>query len=797
MVRKQPTQAGTAVVEQATDGEVAVVTISGLVDEHFRGLGTFDDTTKYLAINTAGITRMTSFGVRQWLRGLELLPKTIHGIFLLDCPTFFVDQLNMVLNFGGSSQVVTFSAPFACTSCGTESAEKVDVLAERALLAKRGVPERLCSQCGTVLELDETPESYFSFVDKYGASHLPPPVARTLAARGLYTGAADVQADKPPRVIKLMRGEVTYFRVIGSIGSTFRARPFLVGAEGEVIIDLADLEAFDPAGYREWRRLLKSLSSQVKAITLVDVTESLLAHAADTLTLAPNIATWSVLVPYLCHECGRGSRRSERLTGRPVARSGKVCPTCGGDSWPTVAGEALAPLSALRTTAPEASAKLVVQRDEVLSRELADEHAARALEGADASFGDGSVIDGKYEIVRPLSAGGMAEVFIAKQRGIGGFEKPVALKRIQRQLLEKRQLAVDLFLNEAKIAGRLMHPNIVQVFDVGEVGGALYLAMEYVHGTDLRDLHKELRARRLKMPIAIACYIVREIAMALHHAYWSKDMAGKQLTVVHRDVSPHNVILGFDGVVKLLDFGVALSAVTEQGESMIVGKWQYMSPEHTANQQLDHRSDLFSLGVILFLLCTRSMPFVGSDVREIVWKIRAGQLSNEALIAAALPDDLEQLIRRMLDPDPDNRPATGHDVVTALSKIARDHHLECSAAQLSSYLGEMYGTQATRVVELVRGAGSGSASDATRIDATPSHAREYRRDSVTPLPISPDSGSKSAVRPDQSVSLIRSAPPHVRAASLAARARRTDLPWRAWSILLAAVILGYFVISRL
>ncbi|MDB4953101.1 MAG: hypothetical protein JWO36_670, partial [Myxococcales bacterium] len=297
---------------------------------------------------------------------------------------------------------------------------------------------------------------------------------------------------------------------------------------------------------------------------------------------------------------------------------------------------------------------------------------------------------GKYKIVRRLSAGGMAEVFLAKQVGIGGFEKPVALKRIQRQLLETRHLAIDMFLNEAKIAGRLMHPNIVQVLDVGEVGGALYLAMEYVHGKDLRDIVKALRANRTMMPLGEACYVVREIAQALHHAYWSTDMAGKRLAVVHRDVSPHNIILSYEGTVKLLDFGVAMSAVTEQAETMIVGKWLYMSPEHATNQALDHRSDLFSLGVIMYLLFTGTMPFSGTDTKEIVKKIRAGQYKPVQQAAPDIPEALAELVGRMLSPKPEDRPQTGHEVVAALTEITRSYGIESSATNIAYLLKELF-----------------------------------------------------------------------------------------------------------
>ena len=632
-------------------GEVTVVGVSGLVDEHFAGFKLAAG-VKSLVINVTGMTRMTSFGVRQWLKAMEGLPKSISDLYLLGCPTFFVDQLNMVLNFGAGAQILTAMAPYTCLSCGTESGEVIDVLAERASLAKGGGSEKECSRCGGKLEFDETPESYFSFVPKYAATRIDPIVAQTLAAQALYT-AVETTAEKPPRIIKLVHGSVTYFRIRGKIGSTFRARPFLVGAEGEVVIDLAEMEMFDVSGQREWRRLLKTLSAQVPALTLVDVPPSFLANAGDSLTLARNIGVWSVLVPYTCVNCERVSSASQVLDGAswPLQLATHVCSTCGGVTNPQLSHELLLPVQKASMTAPTASAKLIRQRDEVLSRALTDANVAQAGDNASASLAADEMILGKYKIVQRLSAGGMADVFLAKQVGIGGFEKPVALKRIQRQLLDNRHLAIDMFLNEAKIAGRLMHPNIVQVLDVGEVGGALYLAMEYVRGKDLRDLAKKYRETHALMPLGPACFVAREVAQALHHAYWSTDMDGQRLAVVHRDVSPHNIILGYDGSVKLLDFGVAMSAVTEHAESMVVGKWQYMSPEHTTNQ-LDHRSDLFSLGVVMYLLFTGRMPFSGTDSRDLVRKIRAGQYRRVEEIAPQVPPAIAALIERMLSPSP-------------------------------------------------------------------------------------------------------------------------------------------------
>jgi serine/threonine protein kinase len=544
----------------------------------------------------------------------------------------------------------------------------------------------------------------------------------------------------------------------------FRARPLLVGAEGEVVIDLAEVDRFDSGGQKEWRRLLKSLAGQVPAITLVDVTESFLASAGDTLALARNIAVASVLVPYGCVECGRTLHDSvtlDRVTW-PLQFGAHVCTTCGGSTGTKLSAETLVPLQKASTGIPPASAKVIGQRDEILSRALIDANVAQAGENATAAVAADDTILGKYKIVRRLSAGGMAEVFLAKQVGIGGFEKLVALKRIQRQLLETRHQAIELFLNEAKIAGRLTHPNIVQVLDVGEVQGALYLAMEYVHGKDLRNVIRKLQQSRAIIPLGEACYVVREVAQALHHAYWSTDMTGQRLSVVHRDVSPHNVILSYDGAVKLLDFGVAMSAVTEHAETMIVGKWLYMSPETTTNQQIDHRSDLFSLGVILYLLCSGYMPFTGSEPKEIVKKIRAGQYKPLREIVP-VPERLAVLVGRLLSPNPDDRPQRGQEVAAELTDIARQYGIESSGPRIAQFLTQLFPSETgvpehpgASVKEIVRvfpeelttkekspvsftpSSGSNSSKALGPVDVSETYRRRTGELSAQPTPDDPD-----------------------------------------------------------
>src|SRR3954471_5473697 len=350
-----------ATVGLATTGDATLVNNAGLLQERFTGFGDIG-TARTVVLNVSGMTRMTSFGVRQWLKAMDALPKAITDLYLLGCPTFFVDQLNMVLNFGGPGKVLTVVAPHTCPSCGVESGELIDVLTDRANLVKGGLPEKECARCGGKLEFDETPEAYFAFVSKYAASSLGSAAAQLLATHGLYT-SSESAVEKPPRIIKLVHGSVTYFRVIGSIGSTFRARPFLVGAEGEVVIDLAEVERFDAAGQKEWRRLVKSLAAQVPAVMFVDVSESFLASAGDTLTMARNIAVASVLVPYGCTECERTSSESVAAAW-PMQFGAQVCTRCGGSTVNQLPADKLAPLQKASTTIPPASAKVVGGREE-------------------------------------------------------------------------------------------------------------------------------------------------------------------------------------------------------------------------------------------------------------------------------------------------------------------------------------------------------------------------------------------------------------------------------------------------
>ena len=218
------------------------------------------------------------------------------------------------------------------------------------------------------------------------------------------------------------------------------------------------------------------------------------------------------------------------------------------------------------------------------------------------------VLFGSYELLDRIAEGGMAEVWRARSRGVAGFEKTVVIKRVLPSLMAKPGFA-DLLVREAKIAARLSHPRIVQIFDLGEENGSYFIAMEYVNGRDLgQAMAYRGGARNEGLSLPLRVWIVAEAAGALDHAHRRRGDEGRPLAIVHRDVSPQNILLGYEGEVKVADFGIARAdeAGLGRGEDpkILRGKYAYMSPEQARGEPLDRRSDIFSLGIVLYELLT-------------------------------------------------------------------------------------------------------------------------------------------------------------------------------------------------
>jgi hypothetical protein len=266
----------------------------------------------------------------------------------------------------------------------------------------------------------------------------------------------------------------------------------------------------------------------------------------------------------------------------------------------------------------------------------------------------------RYELLDRIGVGGMAEIFRGKAVAAGGFEKPVAIKRILPHLSQDTRF-VELLIAEAKVLSLLKHRNIVQIFDVG-LGddGQYFLVMEYVDGKDLGAVQRGIEVRRRRMPFDLALHIGAEICEALEHAHSARAPDGKSMSLVHRDVSPSNVLLSRAGEVKLTDFGIAKRAEQEQtGSGAVRGKFAYISPEQARNEHIDPRSDVFSVGILLWELITNRRLFSGLGDLEALRAVREAQVPRPTEVDARLGNEVDQLVMTALARDPKNRPTAG------------------------------------------------------------------------------------------------------------------------------------------
>ncbi len=302
---------------------------------------------------------------------------------------------------------------------------------------------------------------------------------------------------------------------------------------------------------------------------------------------------------------------------------------------------------------------------------------------------------GHYELVSRLATGGMAHIYLAKTAGDEGFEKHVVIKLIRPELASDRQF-VRMFLDEARLAARLQHQNIVQVHDIGCEGEACFFAMEYLHGADLRALLRAASRRNEQLPLAHALTIAVGAASGLHYAHERVSPAGTPLAVIHRDVSPSNIHIAYDGSVKLLDFGIAHAAerTLETRTGTLKGKVPYMSPEQCLAMPLDRRSDIFSLGVVLYELTTvtRLFPTRGAAEYSVMHKIVNGTVPRPSSRVPGYPPDLERIVMRALARNRDERYGTVGEMLVDLERVAERRHLLLSHEALAVYLESMLGS---------------------------------------------------------------------------------------------------------
>ncbi|MEC7519133.1 MAG: protein kinase [Myxococcota bacterium] len=263
---------------------------------------------------------------------------------------------------------------------------------------------------------------------------------------------------------------------------------------------------------------------------------------------------------------------------------------------------------------------------------------------------------GKYLLLDRIAVGGMAEVYTAKSFGIEGFEKFIAIKRILPTMAEDDDF-ISMFIDEAKIAGHLTHANIVPIYELGKIGESHYIAMEYVWGKDLLQIMNRFRRMRRHMPPVMAAWIASKMLEGLDYAHRKRDRHGRPMGIIHRDVSPQNVLVSYEGQVKLIDFGIAKAASrnTKTQAGVLKGKFGYMSPEQVRGLPIDHRSDIFAVGTCLHEMLTGERLFVGESDFSTLEKVRNADVVPPSRSVQEMPPELEEIVLKALTREPDDR----------------------------------------------------------------------------------------------------------------------------------------------
>jgi tetratricopeptide (TPR) repeat protein len=297
---------------------------------------------------------------------------------------------------------------------------------------------------------------------------------------------------------------------------------------------------------------------------------------------------------------------------------------------------------------------------------------------------------GKYLLLEKIAIGGMAELYRARITGTQGFEKIIVIKKLLPHLTNEVEL-VKAFIHEAKLAALLQHQNIVNIFDFGSMEGTYFIAMEHLFGKDLRLITEKSQEKSRPLSLDHALYIASKICEGLSYAHQLKDLQGNPLNIIHRDISPQNILVTYDGEVKIVDFGIAKAAGqnTKTREGVIKGKVSYMSPEQASGEAIDKRSDVFSTGILLYEMVTRSRMFDG-DALQVLSKVREPQFEPSDKVAPELPPRVHAILQKALAKDPDQRYQSSGDMLLDLEECLYENNFRPTGRSVAQYMKALF-----------------------------------------------------------------------------------------------------------
>lgn len=651
-----------------------LVTVTGVIDERFGRLSLADGLGGVVVVDLDQVLRITSFGVREWIRAVKAMAA--EYCCFVKCRPSIVTQFNMVEKFGGRGSLLSFYAPYLCPKCGEGFEVLLDLRHDHERVKAGLPPDADCPTCHVPAEFDDIPADYFAYA---AAAPRPAPPPMVDALLGGTAGGAP-----PFRVEKQVVGTVTALSFLGELNKAARLKRVFDGLEGNVVVSAESVTAVTPEGLASLKVVLDAEGPTFFLARMPLVFAAPLARDSTLLGRATAISVWLGL------SCPKCSRQFEaELVASAIERMqqgdpGPCCHNCGTPSFLARRDDLLA-LKGLELRVPSVE----------LAGYLAQSGSTPAVEapGGQHAFG-------RYELLRRIGTGGMAEVFLARQRGAAGFEKKMVVKRILPHLAAEPTF-VSMLLQEARLAARISHPNVVQTYDVGQADGGYYIAMEYVKGFDLSMLLRLCARLDRPFPIGLGCRLMADVCAGLHAAHSCVDDQGKPMPIVHRDVSPHNVMVSTDGQVKLSDFGIAKAADSTSGSrtptATLKGKISYLAPEQVNLNQgpTDARADIFACGLILVQCCTLEHPFKRDTELATLKAILNDPVPELRAKRPDAPEALQRIVDRALAKGLSERYPDAASMRAELEALVALTGQPATAGELAAWLDDLIGVAAS------------------------------------------------------------------------------------------------------
>jgi serine/threonine protein kinase len=658
------------VITQDLSASCVVIRVPALIDQSFdrKKILTQAKGNDHLIFDLDRSKRITSSGVSEWMAMIKEL-RTAYHCFVMARPPM-VAQFNMVMRFGGRGELVSAYAPYVCEDCGAESEVLFDFRRDRSF-----PPHVPCPACKGRAELDDLPETYFAH-----AAEAPVPAPPAIVDDVL--GGALTKRHGPFRAEKKVEGGVTGIWLWGRLDERVRLKNTLHGLEGLVIADLSALAEMKGEGAGE---LAKSLTSAGVDVHLARVRLDVIAGIAKTRIGRDRARLFSVMLEHECKSCG-WSGEIEALIGS--IRGEAYCRACGQKAAsPRLDARAEAALDKLLPSDHTEEVSAFLERHPngpvAQGRRPRTRHKSKPRRGPSPASRVA-----EYQIVRRIGQGTMADVFLAKRQG-HGFQKRVALKTIHRSLAADATF-VELFLREAQLAARISHPNVVQILDFGKNEQGYYIAMEYVRGWNLDTVLGWAADAKVSVPVGCACRIVADVCAGLAAAHGNTADDGTVVPIIHRDVTPHNVLISHEGEVKLSDFGIAKAAdstvITDVGR--VRGRLTHMAPERVSggDDRLDPRVDVFSAGVLLFETLAQRPLFERPSQLEAMKAILTAEIPRLSSLRPDVPLELEQIAMRALARVPSERTASASELQAELEELLHKQRVPTSVAIIGPWV---------------------------------------------------------------------------------------------------------------